>query len=68
MEDKVGIVFTMALVNAIADSDVNKVCNLLKKFGEKFGKGTWEGGRNALHMPSQNAKTTEMLDVIFKET
>lgn len=56
----------MTLANAIANSDVNKACNLLKEFGEQFSKGTWEGRRNALHMASQNAKITEILDVILK--
>lgn len=69
LEDKVGQVSQTALRLAIVDSDVKKVRRLVKEFGADFiSKATWGELRAnaALHLASEYAKKTEILDVILK--
>jgi hypothetical protein len=51
------------LTEAIAHSDTEKVRNLIE-MGADISKVTW-GGLNALHVASQHAQKTEILDVIL---
>jgi ankyrin repeat protein len=53
------------LKEAIKHSDVEKVRNLIE-MGADLGKTTWRKGVNALHVASQHAKKTEILDVILE--
>jgi ankyrin repeat protein len=67
MEDKVGMVFTMTLVNAIMNSDVKTIRKLLKEFRADISTLKWEEQRcNALHLASEFAKTTNLIDFILE--